>query len=116
MRRTLLLIALVLLATTGTAAAQNRVIPAFDGEAPPLLLGTDLAPMLDGPFLSGEDVVWLERRQGLLAIVADGPRGQRDLDTSTREPGPEPLQFDLDVAEGRVALSSFHFTCQGDPA
>jgi hypothetical protein len=114
MRRPLLLAAAAALVAAAPASAENRVIPAFDGESPPLVLGQDIAPVLDGPFLSGEDVIWLERRQGLLAIVADGPRGQRDLDTSTNEPGPEPLQFDLDVAEGRLALSSFHYTCRGD--
>ena len=110
----LALLGALFLVLAAPAAAENRVVPVFGGQPPTRVDGDDLVPVLDGPFLSGEDVVFTERRLGRLAIVADGPRGRRDLDVSTTEPGPEPLEFDLDVAEGRLALTSWHFTCRGD--
>ncbi|HEX8206149.1 MAG TPA: hypothetical protein VF587_08830 [Solirubrobacteraceae bacterium] len=115
MRRTLLLVALALLAAAAPAGAENRIVAPFGGGPTPLVDGDPFLASLDGPFLSGDEVVWLERRPGVLAVVADGPGGRRDVDATTAEGTPEPLSFDLDVAEGRVGLTTFHFTCGGSP-
>lgn len=117
MRRALAVALLVLTAAAAPAPAANRVVPVFGGEPPPAPAGDLVLPLLFGPFLAGDEVVFAERRADAVAVVADGPAGKRDLDASTAiDRTLEPLSVDLDVAEGRVALNTYRFTCNRDPA
>src|SRR3712207_8674332 len=99
------------IALAAPAGAQNRVVPVFGGGAPPV---PDAVPTVAGPFLSGEDVVFAERRRNVIAVVADGPGGRRDVHASTRDVPSTPRVFALDVAEGWAGLTSYTDVCVGD--
>ncbi|HEX8121159.1 MAG TPA: hypothetical protein VF549_07825 [Solirubrobacteraceae bacterium] len=97
-----------------TAGADSAVVPVAPGdEASPPYFVANQVTRLAGPFLAGDDVVFLERRLRRLTLLADGPAGRREL-FALREDPADPRSFSLDVAEGRIALTTFRFSCNGD--
>lgn len=94
---------LLTLFAPAAASGQNRVVET--GARDPYLGFSGGSGSVAGPFFAGSELVWAELSptHRTIAVVADGPRGRRVLDRHAyREE-----EFDLDVAEGRVALAEY---------
>jgi hypothetical protein len=102
-RACLVIAGLLILLGPASAHGQNRAIET--GARDPYLGFPGSSGSVAGPFFAGTELVWAEvdppRRT--IAVVAGGPRGRRVID---RHPYEE-REFDLDVAEGRVALAEY---------
>jgi hypothetical protein len=118
MRRPLLLaLAALTLAVPAQTEAASRVFPVAEGNAAPAPAILSVTQgRLFGPFLAGEEVVFLERRYGSIGLIADGPAGRRTLETIPDTLNEDAHYASLDVAEGRVALTTYRVSCNGDLA